>query len=115
MRDGTKIQIDDIDQAGVVVDTKMRGLRAGLEIPAEAEADVVTQISGAAKRRSYAAFPEKEQSKLLKQLRFARENDLKGVRWETNDPGLFRDVQRYRATVLTDAEQKLFRIILVER
>lgn len=115
MRDGTKIQIDDIDQVGTVVDTKMRGLRAGLEIPSEAEADVVTQISGGATKRSYAAFAEKEQSKLLKQLRFARENELKGVRWETNDPALFREVQRYRATVLTDAEQKLFRIILVER
>lgn len=115
MRDGKKIQIDDIDQAGTVVDTKMRGLRAGLEIPPETEADVVTQISGAAKKRSYAAFSERDQSLLLKQLRFARENELKGVRWETNDPALFRDVQRYKATVLSDADQKLFRIILVER
>jgi hypothetical protein len=115
MRDGTRIQIDDIDQVGVVVDTKMRGLRCGLEIPPEAEPDLVTQMGGAAPRRSYPAFPEKEQAQLLKQLQFAEENGLTGVRWETNDVALLRDVQRYRLTTLTDTEQAMLDVVLVGR
>ncbi|MEX3935870.1 DUF4157 domain-containing protein [Paraburkholderia phymatum] len=115
MRDGTPIQLDDIDQAGVVVDTKMRGLRSGLEIPPEQEPDVVTKLGGAAKGRTFAVFPEKEQAKLLKQLRFAQENGLTGVRWETNDLELFRDIARYRSTMLSAKEQKMFNVVLVER
>ncbi|HEY0183337.1 MAG TPA: hypothetical protein VGC09_11070 [Rhodopila sp.] len=115
MRDGSRIQIDDIDQAGVVVDTKMRGLRSGLEIPPEVEPDLVTQMGTSAPRRSYPAFPEKEQTQLLKQLQFAEENGLTGVRWETNDVVLLRDVRRYRSTMLTDAEQAMLDVVLIAR
>jgi hypothetical protein len=115
LRDGTKIQLDDIDQAGVVVDTKMRGIGVGREIPPKPVPDVATQIKGSAGGRGYPIFPESEQVKLLKQLRFARENGLTGVRWETNSAELLADVNRYRANILTPDEQKLFRIVLVER
>jgi hypothetical protein len=115
LRDGSRIQLDDIDRSGVVVDTKMRGLRSGLEIPPEHQPDVVSHFGGASQPRKFDVFPPNEQDKLLRQLRFARENGLNGVRWETNDAALLSDVNRYRATMLSDAEQKIFRIVLVQR
>jgi len=42
LRDGTKIQLDDIDQAGVVVDTKMRGIGLGREKGEPAPKDRLT-------------------------------------------------------------------------
>jgi hypothetical protein len=115
MRDGTTIEIDDIDQAGVVVDTKMRGLRSGLETTPEAEPDLVTQMGSAAQQRSYPTLPAKSEEQLLRQLRFAEENGLTGVRWETNDIALLRDVRRYRSTMLTEKEQNMLDVVLVER
>jgi hypothetical protein len=115
MRDGANIQLDDIDAAGVVIDTKMRGIDVGREIPPAHIPDVVEQVAGARASRSFEAFPEKGQAQLLKQLRFSKENGLKGVRWETNSAELQTAVERYAETMLTGEEQKLFEIILVQR
>ena len=117
LRDGKNIQLDDIDQAGVVVDTKMRGIGVGRETPPAHVPDLVTEIGGGsgAAGRTFPTFPENEQAKLLRQLRFAKENGLTGVRWETNSAELLADVNRYRDTVLSDEEKALFRIVLVQR
>ena len=60
-------------------------------------------------------FPESEQKKLVRQLRFARENGLNGVRWEPNSPEMKQAVERYASTTLTKDEQKMFTIELVQR
>jgi len=116
LRDGKVVRLDDIDQAGAVVDTKMRGIGVGREIPPEHTPDIVSQMGGkTASGRSYPAFPESEQEKLLKQLRFSKENGLTGVRWETNSRELIADVNRYRLNILSSEEQKLFKIVFVQR
>lgn len=115
LRDGGKIELDDIDPKGIVVDTKMRDLGVGKELPETRTADVVEEISGPRRTWEYAKFPEKEQKKLVNQLRFAEENGLAGVRWETNSAEMYEDVQRYAKNVLSEAEQKRFTIVLVER
>ncbi|HEX2975265.1 MAG TPA: hypothetical protein VHO68_04965, partial [Bacteroidales bacterium] len=115
MRDGTKIQLDDIDASGFVVDTKMRGIYVGREIPPAHVPDVINQIRGAKTSRVFETFPESEQKKLLKQLRFSKENSLNGVRWETNSPEFKMAVERYAETILSKEEQKLFSIKLIQR
>jgi hypothetical protein len=115
MPDGTGIQLDDIDVAGVLVDTKMRGISAGREIPPARVPDVVEQTTGPRKGRQFDAFPENEQTKLLKQLRFSEAYGLNGVRWETNSPELKAAVERYARTFLSGKEQKLVSVVLVQR
>lgn len=115
LRNGADIQLDDIDASGIVVDTKMRGINVGREIPPARVPDVVELIAGPKAGRVYEAFPESEQTKLLKQLRFCKENGLNGVRWETNSSDLEIAVKRYAEKFLTKDEQKLFTIKLVER
>ncbi|MGB7863044.1 MAG: DUF4157 domain-containing protein [Candidatus Sulfotelmatobacter sp.] len=116
LRNGTKIQLDDIDQAGVVVDTKMRDIGVGREIPPQDIPDVVTQMGE--KRpvvRKYETFSPKEQAQLEKQLKFVQENGLTGVRWETNSADLLEEVNRYKTNLLSKEEQKLFKVVLVQR
>lgn len=115
MRDGKDIELDDIDPRGFVVDTKMRDLGVGKELPESRTADVVEEIGGGAAPRSYPKFPEKEQQKLLRQLRFAEENSLAGVRWETNSVEVYEEVRRYTKNVLSASELKRFSIVLVDR
>lgn len=113
--DGTGIQLDDIDNSGVLVDTKMRGISAGREIPPARVPDVAEQIGSAKRGRTFDPFPESEQTKLLKQLRFSQAYGLNGVRWETNSPELKAAVERYARTVLSGKEQKLVSVVLVQR
>ncbi|HLI62906.1 MAG TPA: DUF4157 domain-containing protein [Terriglobales bacterium] len=113
--DGTGIQLDDIDNSGVLVDTKMRGISAGREIPPGRVPDVVEQTTGPRKGRQFDAFPESEQTKLLKQLRFSEAYGLNGVRWETNSPELKAAVERYARRFLSGKEQKLVSVVLVQR
>lgn len=115
LRDGGRIELDDIAPDGAVIDSKMRDLEVGKELPESRTPDVLEEIEGPPGARTYPTFPEAEQKKLLRQLRFARENGLPGVRWLTNSPALMRDVRRYKDNVLTDAEQKMFTIRFVKR
>ncbi len=115
LRNGESIQIDDIDPSGVVVDTKMRGIDVGRETPPERTPDVAEQIGAPRASRDHETFPESEQKKLLRQLRFARENGLTGVRWETNSPEMKQAVERYVSTTLTNQERKMVTIELVQR
>ena len=115
LRDGRGIQLDDIDRAGNLVDTKMRGIDFGREIPPARVPDVVEQMGGSKAGRVFDSFPEGEQDKLLRQLRFCQENGLKGVRWETNSAELKAAVERYAQNFLSKEEQRLVKIVLVER
>ena len=115
LRDGTGIQLDDFDQDGFVVDTKMRGIMEGREIPSAREPDVVNQIGGDRAPKTYPKLSMEESTKLRKQIRFAEENGLPGVKWLTNSPELKEEVERYVAHILTDREQELFSIEEVNR
>ena len=83
--------------------------------PESRTADVVEEVGGVARRREYPKFPDKKQKKLLRQLRFAKENGLNGVRWETNSIEVYEDVMRYAKNVLDVAELKRFSIVLLGR
>ena len=115
LRDGTKIQIDDIDTSGVVVDTKMRDLGVGREIRPDRVPDVVEQIEGVKADRQYPALKDEDIKQLNKQLRFRRENNLTGVRWESNSDAVIEAVRRYAKTVLSDEDLKRFQIVRVQR
>jgi hypothetical protein len=110
-----RVQIDDIDRDGWLVDTKMVGIGAGREIKPAQVPDVVEEIRGQGPQRSYSLFRERDQQELLGQLQAAKENGLPGVRWETNSLQLKQEVERFAAQFLTDQERPMVSVQLVER
>ncbi len=110
-----RVQLDDIDTHGFVVDTKMRGLDQGVEFKGPATPDVVTSIGGKKRSWSHDPFPDTEREKLLAQLQFAKENNLTGVKWITNAPELASAVDVYVKKFMTDVERGMVKIDLVQR
>ena len=95
--------------------TKFRGIDVGREIAPPRHLDVVDEISGSKSARIFDPFPEKMQNGLLRQLRFSNENQLNGVRWETNSTELKIAVEQYARTILRDDERRIFTITMVQR
>jgi hypothetical protein len=112
-----KIQLDDIDPHGRLVDTKMRGIDFGREIPPDVTPDLLQEIGerAAAPGWKYELFSPKDQAQLIRQLRFAKENDLAGVRWETNSSEYKAEVDRYARTILSADEASRLEVVVVER